>query len=117
MMDFWGLQLALTRNGRRSCIWDKPGLGYSDPRFLKGHENDFMTFFPALVDALGESAPFILVGWGGGGEFVYEYATRFPQNVHSLVFLEAYPPTSSSSCWSRSRTTRAPRPSGSERSS
>ncbi|KAJ0409467.1 hypothetical protein P43SY_002357 [Pythium insidiosum] len=92
MMDFWGLQMALTRNGRRSCIWDKPGLGYSDPRFIKGHENDFLTFFPPLIEALGETAPFILVGWGGGGEFIYEYATQYPRNVHSLVFLEAYPP-------------------------
>ena len=30
MADYFGLQQILKENNRRSCIWDKPGLGYSD---------------------------------------------------------------------------------------
>ncbi|DBA04358.1 TPA: hypothetical protein N0F65_002120 [Lagenidium giganteum] len=89
MLDFVALQMQFTANGRRSCIWDKPGLGYSDVRYAK--RDDAEQFLPPLIDALGEQPPYILLGWGGGGPTVYQYATTAPQNVHSLVFLEAYP--------------------------
>ncbi|DBA04359.1 TPA: hypothetical protein N0F65_002121 [Lagenidium giganteum] len=89
MLDFMTLQLQFTANGRRSCIWDKPGLGYSDVRYAK--KDDAEQFLPPLIDALGEQPPYIFLGRGGGGLFVYRYATMAPEKIHSLVFLEVYP--------------------------
>lgn len=59
--DFYGLQNELTLRGRRSCIFDKPGLGWSD--YL--YQGEVMTdFYHPMITGLQEKAPFIFAGWG-----------------------------------------------------
>jgi len=40
--------------------------------------------------ALGEPAPFMLVGWGGGGMNMWDYANAHPENVAQIVFMDVY---------------------------
>jgi pimeloyl-ACP methyl ester carboxylesterase len=89
MADFWGLQRILLQYGRRSCVWDKPGLGYSD--YLYVGQNSDQTYYYEFMKAMGEKGPFIFVGWGGGGPIIYEFATLHPEMVHSLVLLDVAP--------------------------
>jgi pimeloyl-ACP methyl ester carboxylesterase len=86
LADFLGLQTLLRMNERRSCIWDKPGLGYSD--YLYVNQNSDQTYYHNFITAMGEQGPFIFVGWGGGGQIIYEYAAKHPEMVHSLVMLD-----------------------------
>jgi len=89
MADYFGLQLLLKEKNRRSCIWDKAGLGYSDS--LYSDMRDHKLYYHNFISSLGEKEPFVFVGWGGGGETIYEYATLHPEMVHSLAFLDVAP--------------------------
>ncbi|KAL9652485.1 hypothetical protein ABK040_000057 [Willaertia magna] len=89
MADYYGIQIALKELGRRSCIWDKPGLGYSD--YLYADQYDESSFYHNFITSIGETGPFIFVGWGGGGQIIYKYALLHPEMVYSLTFLDVYP--------------------------
>jgi len=90
MMDFWPLQRVFTEQGRRSCIFDKPGIGFSD-NFKKDQVlYNLSNFYDDMIDGFGERPPYTLLAWGGAGEVMYEYATRHPDNVASFVFISVY---------------------------
>ncbi|KAL9655690.1 hypothetical protein ABK040_004923 [Willaertia magna] len=89
MADYYGIQIALKELGHRSCIWDKPGLGYSD--YLYADQYDESSFYHSFITSIGETGPFIFVGWGGGGQIIYKYALQHPEMVYSLTFLDVYP--------------------------
>jgi len=90
--DFWPLQAQLSAAGRRSCSFDKLGLGFSD-RYGSEQNVDPMTYYPGLVEHLleeeGASAA-VMVGWGGGGDIVYEYALTNADKVRGLVLVETF---------------------------
>ncbi|KAG2388515.1 hypothetical protein C9374_000679 [Naegleria lovaniensis] len=88
--DYWDIQQHLTSLGRRSCIYDKPGLGYSD--YLYKGQTDEATFYYNFLTSIGENMPFVLVGWGGGGHLIYKFAHKHPELVKSLTFLDVFPP-------------------------
>jgi pimeloyl-ACP methyl ester carboxylesterase len=92
--DYLSLQALLSVRGRRSCVWDRAGLGYSDFMYadMRNDSSYYHNFLTAMLIGGGERAPFVLVGWGGGAMFIYEYASKHPQMVHSLVYLDASPP-------------------------
>lgn len=95
--DYLGLQRLLTKAGRRSCIWDKAGLGYSDFLYADmlapaNYSSLYYNRFLRALVARGERAPFVWVAWGGGGSFVYSYALQQPDMVKSITYLDAYPP-------------------------
>lgn len=79
----------LAEQGQRSCIWDKPGLGYSD--YLHTDMKNYSVVYNNMVRSLNEKPPYVFVGWANGGQIVYDYAVNHPEMVHSLVFLDVYP--------------------------
>ena len=90
LLDFLGLQVWSTAAGRRSCIWDKPGLGYSD-YMLYNDWGRIDSYYHNFITAMNETGPFIFVPWGGGASIVYNYAIAHPEMVNALVFLDVYP--------------------------
>ena len=94
--DAWGLQRLLNAAGRRVCVWDPPGTGWS-PRGPAFVADDALGAAPgvsggrlvsALLAALGpaEPGPFVLVGsMDGGAERIYDAALRRPDLVRALV--------------------------------
>ena len=92
MLDFIGVQYWLLKEGRRSCIWDKPGLGYSDYLYYNAPELiSFNDNYSDFISAMNELGPFIFVGWAGGAPYVYNYAFKNPNQVKSIVYLDVYP--------------------------
>jgi len=89
LLDYLSLQKLLKANKRRSCIWDKPGTGYSD--YLYTDFDDYIHMYHSMLSSFGERAPFDLVGWGGGGALIYHYAYQHPDMVKSLTFLDVAP--------------------------
>ncbi|KAG8711467.1 hypothetical protein FRC11_002727 [Ceratobasidium sp. 423] len=72
----------------RVCVWDRPGYGFSDngPSAEMGHVSD------ALWQALqhqGEEGPYVLVGAGYGGLLTRLFASRHPNDVHSLLYIDS----------------------------
>jgi len=57
--DYYDLQNSITKIGRRSCIWDKPGLGYSS--YLYADQYNVSTFYHEFLTSI-ESGPYIMVG-------------------------------------------------------
>ncbi|EFC39470.1 predicted protein [Naegleria gruberi] len=88
--DYYDIQRYLTALGRRSCIYDKPGLGYSD--YLYKDQKDESTFYYNFLTSIGEKTPYVMVGWGGGGHIIYKFALEHPELVKSLTFLDVFPP-------------------------
>lgn len=90
LADYLSLQTLLKENNRRSCIWDKPGLGFSD--YLYTDLKSPMTYYDNMINGFGETANgYSFVGWGGGGEIIYEYASKYPQKVKDITLLDASP--------------------------
>jgi pimeloyl-ACP methyl ester carboxylesterase len=73
----------------RTLSYDRAGYGGSDvdpaDRTLERLADDLT----ALLDALGESEPLILVGHSWGGPILRLFAERSPERVAGLVFIDA----------------------------
>lgn len=89
LADYLSIQRLLKQNNRRSCIWDKPGLGYSD--YLLTDIKSYSQLYNNLIKSMGESEPFHFVGWGGGGGLIYEYASNYPEKFNSITFIDVAP--------------------------
>lgn len=85
--DVLGLQLALNAAGRRVCVNDPPGTGWS-PLFSDASRVDANApqRTAALMDAMGEPGPFLMVGsMDGGAARIYAFALAYPGRVTGLV--------------------------------
>ena len=90
--DYLNLQKLLKAKNRRSCIWDKAGLGYSD--FLYSDMANNTLYYDNFIKMINEKNV-AWVAWGGGGSLVYDYISRNNQNKSnnnlSLTLIDAYP--------------------------
>ena len=73
--DFLPLQRALGGVGRRSCVWDKPGLGFSG--YLFSDTRDYSAFYHQLMTGLDQSPPYAMVGYGAGEWFCRSQKSLF----------------------------------------
>jgi pimeloyl-ACP methyl ester carboxylesterase len=89
LMDFYGIQIILKENNRRSCIWDKAGLGYSDNLYID--MLDHQLYYHNFLKSINEKPPFIFIGHGTGGSIVFNYALQHPEMVSSITFLDVSP--------------------------
>ena len=90
--DYLNMQKILKSQNRRSCIWDKAGLGFSD--FLYSDMTNNSLYYHNFIQMINEKSV-AWVAWGGGGSIVYDYLSSFYQNVSnksvSLTLVDAYP--------------------------
>lgn len=85
--DYLQIQTLLKSKNRRSCVWDKAGLGHSD--YLYSDMYNHTLYYQNFLSLINETQPFIFVGSGRhGASLVYEYASQHPQMVHSITLLE-----------------------------
>lgn len=76
----------------RVCAYDRAGVAWSDPADSDRSAQNEADEFAALLDALGETEPFILLAWSGGGPVARIFAADHPGRVAGLILMDAIPP-------------------------
>lgn len=77
----------------RVCIYDRAGLGWSDPAPEPRTHQDMVSDLHQLLKAKGLSGPYLLVGHSVGGLLVRLYAQQYPAEVAGVVLVDASPET------------------------
>lgn len=87
----WGWQLVqpTVSKTNRACIYDRAGLGFSEPSTLPGTSANAVNDLQKLLSAARLQPPFVLVGHSYGGMNVQLFAYRYPSMVSGLVLVEA----------------------------
>jgi pimeloyl-ACP methyl ester carboxylesterase len=73
----------------RVCIYDRAGLGWSDPVPGARTQQDMVEDLHKLLRAKKLNGPFVLAGHSMGGLLVRLYARRYPKDVAALVLMDA----------------------------
>ena len=79
----------------RVCLFDRPGVGFSGPRPEGAAPNGPVanaTELTALMQALNEPGPFVLVGWSYGGLVARTASAQEPSKVAGMVLVDASSP-------------------------
>ena len=88
----WGnVQPRLSRT-TRICSYDRAGMGWSAPRPGSRDANEIVNQLHSLLEAAGIEGPIVLMGHSLGGIYVRAYASRYPQNVVGLIFVDSSTP-------------------------
>ena len=89
--SFFALQDRLAASGRRSCIYDSAGYGWSD--VLPIPTNSYQSIFHLyeLLIEIAESAPYIMIGHSEGGQLIQLYAALFPDQISGVALLDSVP--------------------------
>jgi pimeloyl-ACP methyl ester carboxylesterase len=78
---------------QRTCTYDRAGVALSSaPQAATRTSADVVADLHALMTAIGEKAPYVLVGWSIGGLFVQHFAAMHPNEVAGLVLVESVAP-------------------------
>ncbi len=75
----------------RTCAYDRTGRGRSDPR-ARHTLSEAAADLRAVLDAAGESGPYIVVGHSLGGAYGRAFASADPTEVAGLVLVDAFNP-------------------------
>lgn len=88
----WGeVQRRLAPQGR-VCAYDRAGYGWSDPGPLPRTVTQNVTDLHRLLEAAGETPPYVLVGHSYGGIIVRLFAQAYRDEVAGIVLLDASAP-------------------------
>lgn len=89
----WGVvQGRLSAKGYRSLAYDRAGMGLSDPGPPPRDGLAAAADLEALLAALGETAPLVLVGHSMGGLMVRHFACKHAERVLGVVLVDAMTP-------------------------
>jgi pimeloyl-ACP methyl ester carboxylesterase len=84
----WDRQVpVLIAAGYRVLRYDAFGRGYSDRPAVVHDRNLYMSQLRELVDTLGISGPFDLIGTSQGGGTAVTFTATYPQRVRRLVLI------------------------------
>lgn len=72
----------------RACVFDRAGLGFSDPAKRPNTVENTVEDLHKLLAAAGVKPPYVMVGNSLGGANVQAYAYRYPAEVKGLVLVE-----------------------------
>ncbi len=72
----------------RACVFDRAGLGFSDPAKRPNTTENVAEDLHKLLAGAGVKPPYVMVGNSLGGANVQVYAYRYPAEVKGLVLVE-----------------------------
>jgi len=72
----------------RACVFDRAGLGFSDPAKRPKTSENVADDLHKLLATAGVKPPYVMVGNSLGGANVQVYAYRYPNEVKGLVLVE-----------------------------
>jgi pimeloyl-ACP methyl ester carboxylesterase len=90
--DWAVVQERLAARGLRSLAYDRAGLGHSDPGPVPRDGRAIVADLAALLRALDEGEPAVLVGHSMGGLMVRLFALTYPERVLGVVLVDAVTP-------------------------
>jgi pimeloyl-ACP methyl ester carboxylesterase len=79
----------------RVCVYDRPGIGLSPPRANSTQIVDaglYAVELRALLDAVGEPGPYVLLGHSFGGLIARAFLARYPRTVRAILLAESDTP-------------------------
>jgi pimeloyl-ACP methyl ester carboxylesterase len=85
--NWFRVQPAVARR-TRACVFDRAGLGFSDPAKRPNTSENVAEDLHKLLTGAGVKPPYVLVGNSLGGANVQVYAYRYPAEVKGLVLVE-----------------------------
>lgn len=85
--NWFRVQPAVARHAR-ACVFDRAGLGFSDPAQRPNTSENVAEDLHKLLAGAGVKPPYVLVGNSLGGANVQVYAYRYPTEVKGLVLVE-----------------------------
>lgn len=85
--SWYAVQPAVAKR-TRACVFDRGGMGFSDPAPHAGSSVNAVEDLHQLLTKAGIAAPYLLVGNSLGGGNVQMYAYRYPNEVKGLVLVE-----------------------------
>jgi pimeloyl-ACP methyl ester carboxylesterase len=89
----WPATVAALSPLTRVCVFDRAGLGASDPQPRSPQTAaDVVADLHAALAAAGEAGPFVPVGFSVGGLFAQLFARTYPDDLAGLVLVEGRPP-------------------------
>lgn len=74
----------------RACVYDRAGLGFSDPQARPATAGNAADDLKRLLAAAGIAPPYVMVGSSLGGAVVQLYAYRHPTEIKGLVLVEGH---------------------------
>lgn len=83
---------AALRAETRSILFDRPGMGWSDPGPFPRRTATEAIELAILLEEAGEEGPFVLAGHSYGGLLAANYARRYPERTAAVILLDASPP-------------------------
>ena len=86
--DHWRFVAGPLSDDTRTCVYDRAGLGRSDPATGCRQMDDILDDLDGMLDAAGVEGPYVLVGASGGGFLMAGFAARHPEHVAGMVFVE-----------------------------
>jgi pimeloyl-ACP methyl ester carboxylesterase len=84
----WSLVQPAVAKVTRACVYDRAGLGWSDPSPRPRTAATMAEELHRLLGAAEVPGPYVLVGHSFGGLLVRLYAARYPQEVAGLVLVD-----------------------------
>jgi pimeloyl-ACP methyl ester carboxylesterase len=85
----WSLVWPATAAATRVCVYDRAGLGRSDPIPRPRTSEEVVDDLHGLLENSGVTGPYVLVAHSFGGLNVRLYASRYPNDVVGLVLVDA----------------------------
>jgi alpha/beta hydrolase fold len=76
----------------RVCSYDRAGMGWSTPQPGPRDADNIVSQLHALLGQAGVSGPIVLMGHSIAGLYIRAYATRYPEDVAGLIFIDASSP-------------------------
>ncbi len=77
------------RNETRSILFDRPATGWSDTGPFPRTTSREVDELHRLMDAVGETDKFVLIGHSYGGLLAVSYAMRYPERIAGLILLDS----------------------------
>lgn len=76
----------------RVCSYDRAGMGWSAPQPGPRDADTIVSQLHTLLQQRGVSGPIVLMGHSMAGIYIRAYATRYPQDVTGLIFVDGATP-------------------------
>ena len=88
----WGGVQPVLSKTTRVCAYDRTGLGWSDPLPPPRDADHIAADLHGLLREAKITGPVVLMGHSMGGIYLRDYASRYPENVAGIVFVDSSTP-------------------------